>query len=89
MLPLVALASLSSADVLVVVPIEIIVVVNVDVAAAPIAIAPAAAPGAPRGGTQCNSRAPHQCCPWHIARIGVGVVRIFVRGRTVNDRRVV
>ena len=58
MLPLVALASLATVHVLVVVPIEIIVVIDVDVAAVPIAIAPVAAPGAPRGGPQRNSGAP-------------------------------
>jgi hypothetical protein len=42
----------------IVVAIEIIIVVDVHVAAVPIAIAPVAAPGAPRGGPQRNSRAP-------------------------------
>jgi hypothetical protein len=50
-LPLVALASLSPANVPVYVLVEIIVVVNVDVAVVPIAIAPGAAPSAPSGGT--------------------------------------
>jgi hypothetical protein len=51
MLPIVALASLAPVHVLIVVPVKIIVVVDVDVATIPIAIAPVAAPGAPRGGT--------------------------------------
>jgi hypothetical protein len=42
----------------IVVAIEIIIVVDVHVAAVPIAIAPVAAPGAPRGGPQRNSSAP-------------------------------
>jgi len=57
-LPVVALASLTPIDVLIVVSIEIIVVIDVDVAAVPIAIAPIAAPSTPSGGTQRNSRAP-------------------------------
>ena len=57
-LPVVALASLTPIDVLIVVSIEIIVVIDVDVAAVPIAIAPVAAPGAPSSGTQRNSGAP-------------------------------
>jgi hypothetical protein len=72
-----------------VVLIEIVVIVDVDVATAPIAIAPVAAPSAPSGGTYCNSRAPRQSCPWHVARIGIRVVRILGLGRTINDRRVV
>ena len=50
-LPVVTPASLTTVHVLIVVPIEIVVVVDVDVAAIPIAIAPVAAPSAPRGGT--------------------------------------
>jgi hypothetical protein len=42
----------------IVVTIEIVSVIDLDVAAVPIAIAPVAAPGAPSGGTQSNSRAP-------------------------------
>jgi hypothetical protein len=57
-LPLVALASLTPVDVLVVVPIEIIVIVDVDVATVPIAIAPVTTPSAPCGSTQRNSRTP-------------------------------
>ena len=88
-LPLVTLASLAPVDVPVYVFVKIIVVVDVDVAVVPIAIAPMAAPSAPRGGTQRNPRAPHQSCPWHVAWIGVGIVRILGRRRTVNDGRVV
>jgi hypothetical protein len=58
-LPVVALASLTPVDGLVVIPIEIIVVVDVDVATIPIAIAPpVASPSAPSCGPQRNSRAP-------------------------------
>jgi hypothetical protein len=73
----------------VVVLIEIIVVVDGDIATAPIAIAPVTAPSAPSGGAHRNSRAPSQSCSRHIARIGVRVVRILGRRRTVNDLRVV
>jgi hypothetical protein len=55
-LPVAALATDVAVEI--VVAIEIIFVVDVDVATIPIAIAPVAAPGAPRGGTQRNSRAP-------------------------------
>ena len=89
MLPVVALPSLPSVHVFVVVPVKIIVVVDVHVATVPIAIAPVAAPGAPSGGTQCDSRAPRQSRPWHVTRIRIRIVRIFGRGRTVNDCRVV
>jgi hypothetical protein len=58
MLPVVALATLATVHVLIVVPVEIIVVIDVDAAAVPIAIAPVAAPGAPSGGPQRNSGAP-------------------------------
>jgi hypothetical protein len=58
MLPVIALAGLTTVHILVVVPIKIIVVVDVDVATVPIAIAPMAAPSTPSGGTQRNSRAP-------------------------------
>jgi hypothetical protein len=49
----VTLSALSPVDVAIeiVVLIKVIVVVDVDVAAVPIAIAPMAAPSAPRGGT--------------------------------------
>ena len=73
----------------IVVAIEIIVVVDVDVTVVPIAIAPVTAPSAPSSGTQRNSRAPRQSRSWHVARIGIRVVRILGRGRTINDRRVV
>jgi hypothetical protein len=61
-LPPVALPGLTTVDVpvgvSVGVSVEIIVVVDVDIAAVPIAIAPVATPSTPRGGTQCNPRAP-------------------------------
>ena len=73
----------------IVVLIEIIVVVDVDVAAVPIAIAPMTAPSAPRGGTQRNSRSPHQSGSWNIARISVGIVGILNRSRSVHHSRVI
>ena len=88
-LPPVALASLTPVDVPIGVPVEIIVIVDVDITTAPIAIAPVAAPSPPSSGTQRNSRSPHQSRSWHIARIGIRVVRILGRGCTINDRRVV
>jgi hypothetical protein len=76
----------------IVVLIEIIIVVDVDVAVVPIAIAPiapVAAPSAPSGGTQRNSRAPHQTCAWIVAGITVGVVGILGGRSSVNNRWVV
>jgi hypothetical protein len=55
-LPIAALATDVSIEI--VVTIEIIIVVDIDISAVPIAIAPMAAPSAPGGGTQRNSRAP-------------------------------
>jgi hypothetical protein len=57
-LPLVALASLTAVNALVVVLVKIIVVVDVDVAVVPIAITPVAAPISPGSGTHRNSRPP-------------------------------
>jgi hypothetical protein len=56
----VTLSTLSPVDVAIeiIVLIKIIIVVDVDVATVPIAVAPVAAPRAPSGGTQRNSRAP-------------------------------
>src|SRR4029077_19056968 len=88
-LPFVALASLTPVHVLVVVPIEIIVVVDVDVAAVPIAIPPVAAPSAPGSGPQRDSRAPCQGCSGHVARISIGIVRVFNRSSPVHHSRVV
>jgi len=78
-------------NVFVIVVHVLVVDVDVDIAMAPSAIpAPsAAAPGAPSGSTQRNSRAPRQSCPWHVARIGVGIIGIGRRRWSVNDRRVV
>ena len=73
----------------VVVAIEIIIVVDVDISAVPIAIAPVATPRAPSGRTQRNSRAPHQSCPWHVARISIGVIRIRWGGSSIHHSRVV
>jgi hypothetical protein len=88
-LPSIALASLATVNVLVVVPIKIIVVVNVYVAAVPIAIAPMTTPSTPGGCTQRDSRSPRKSGPWHITRISVGIVRIFNWSRPVHHSRVV
>src|SRR5439155_19368087 len=87
-LPFVALASLAPVDVPVYVFVEIIIVVDVDISAVPIAIAPGAAPSPPSSGTQRNSRAPRQSCPWNVARIGIGVIRIGGRSSPVHPSRV-
>jgi hypothetical protein len=88
-LPIVVSLAAIDVSIEIVVLIEIIVVVNVDVAAVPIAIAPVTAPGAPGSCPERNSRAPHQSCPRHIARIGVGIVRIFNRSGPVHHGRIV
>ena len=75
--------------VFIVVPVKVIVVVDIDVATVPIAIAPVAAPSAPGSGTQRDSRAPRQSCARHVARIGIGIVRVFDRSRPVHHGRVV
>jgi hypothetical protein len=75
--------------VFIIVPVKIIVVVDVDVAAVPIAIAPVAAPGAPGSGTQRDSRAPCQSRAWHVTRIGIGIIRVFNRSRSIDHGRVV
>jgi hypothetical protein len=76
-------------DVPVYVFVVIIIVVDVDAAAIPIAIAPVATPRAPSGGTQRNSRAPHQSCPRHISGIRVGIIRIGGRRRPIHHSRVI
>jgi hypothetical protein len=73
----------------IVVLIEIIIVVDLDVATVPIAIAPVPPPGAPSGGTQRDSRSPHQSRAWHVARIGIGIIRIGRRSRSVHHSRVI
>jgi hypothetical protein len=92
-LPPIALASLSPVNVpvyvFVVVPVKIIVVVDIDVATVPIAIAPVPAPSAPSSGTQRDSRSPHQSRSWHVARIGIGIIRIFNGSRSVHHSRVI
>jgi hypothetical protein len=87
----VTLPALTPIDVAIeiVVLIKIIVVVDVDVSAIPIAIAPVAAPRAPSGGAQRNSRAPHKSSTRHVAGIGVGIVRIFNGSRSVHHSRIV
>jgi hypothetical protein len=84
-----SLASVNIVAVEIVVLIVIIIVVDVNVTVVPIAIAPVAAPSPPSGGTQRNSRAPHQSRPWHVARIGVGIIRIGRRRRSVNDNGII
>ena len=70
----------------IVVPIEIVVVVDVDVAVAPIAIAPgAASPSTKRK----SCRAPRKPHPGVVPRIGVRVIGVRRRRRSVNDLRVV
>jgi len=92
-LPPVALASLTAVDVPVGrsigVPVKIVVVIDVDVAVVPIAIAPVTTPSTPGCGAQRNSGAPHQSRAWHIAGIGIGIVRIVNRSSSVNDSGVV
>src|SRR5206468_7162754 len=73
----------------IIVTIEIIIVVDVDISAVPIAIAPGAAPSPPSSGTERNSSAPRQSCPWNVARIGIRVIRVCRRRRPINDRRIV
>jgi hypothetical protein len=73
----------------IIVAIEIVVVVDLDVATIPVAIAPAATPSTPRGGTQRNSRAPRQSRSGHIARISVRIIRIGRRSNSVHHSRVV
>jgi hypothetical protein len=93
MLPSVALTSLSPVNVpvyvFIVVPVKIIVVVDIDVATVPIAISPVAAPSAPGSGTQRYSRSPHQSRAWHVARIGIGIVRVLHRSRSIHNGRIV
>jgi len=81
-LPLVALASLATVHILVVVPIEIIVVVDVDVAVVPIAIAPIAASPSAQSKSPCTPRQSH---PGIVSRIGVRIVGIGRRGSPVNN----
>jgi hypothetical protein len=70
----------------IVVPIEIIVVVDVDVAVAPVTIAPrAAGPSTERK----SCRAPRQSHPGVIPRIGVRIIGVRRRRRSVNNLRVV
>jgi hypothetical protein len=90
--PSIALPGLAAVHVAIeiVVLIEIIVVVDIDVpAVVPIAVAPVATPSAPSGCTQRDSRAPHQSCAWHIAWIGIGIVRVFNRSGSIHDGRIV
>jgi hypothetical protein len=73
----------------IVILIVIIIVIDLDVATVPIAVAPVAAPSAPSGRTQGNSRAPRQSCSWHVSRIRIGVIRIGRRSRSVHHSRVI
>jgi hypothetical protein len=73
----------------IVVAVVIIIVVDLDVATIPIAIAPVATPSAPSGGAERNSRTPSQGRSWHVAWIGIRVIRIGRRSSSVNDLRIV
>jgi hypothetical protein len=90
-LPPVSLATLAavhvSIGVSVYVSVEIILVVDVDIAPAmPVAIAPSAAgPGTQRK----SGRAPRQSHPRVVPRIGVRVIGISGRRRSVHNRRIV
>src|SRR5439155_22216801 len=64
-------------------------VIVLTVPTVPTALPPVAAPSDPTCGSSRDSRAPRQSRPWQIARIGIRVVRILGRGRTINDLRVV
>ena len=85
-LPPVALASLTTVDVPVGVSVEVIIVVDVDVAMAPIAIAPVAAGPSTKRKSCGTPRQPH---PGVVPRIGVRVIGVRRRRRSVNDLRVV
>ena len=89
--PSIALPGLAAVHVAIeiVVLVEIIVVVDIDVAAVPIAVAPMAAPSPPGCCTQRDSCSPHQSCAWHIAWIGIGIVRIFNRSWSIHDGRII
>jgi hypothetical protein len=89
-LPLTTLASLTpvyvSTGVSIGVSVKVIVVIDVDVAVVPIAITPVAAgPGTQRK----SGRAPRQPHAGVVPGIGIRIIGVGRRRRSVNDRRVV
>lgn len=85
-MPFVALASLAAVDVSIRVSVEVISVVDVDVAVVPIAIPPVTSPC---GSRSKSRRAPRQPHPGVVSGIGIRIVRIGRRRRSVNDLWVV
>jgi hypothetical protein len=67
----------------IVVAIKIIVVVNVDVPAAPVAIAPMSPSPARPCCAKCESGPPCQPHSGVVSRVGVGIIRIGRRRRSV------
>jgi hypothetical protein len=70
----------------IIVPIEIVVVVDINVAVAPIAIAPVAACPSAQRKSGC---APRQSHSGVVSWIGIRIVWIGGRRRSINDLRVV
>ena len=83
-LPVAALAIDVSVEI--VVTIEIVIVIDLIVTVFPIAIAPVATPNAPSRSTQRDSRTPGQSRAWHIAWIGVRIIRIGRRSSSLHHR---
>jgi hypothetical protein len=78
--------SVSIAAVYISVFIEIILVINVDVAVVPIAITPiAAGPGTQRK----SGRAPRKPHAGVVPGLGIRIIGVGRRRRSVNDRRIV
>jgi hypothetical protein len=46
-------------------------------------------PSAPSGRAERNSRSPRQSRTRHVARISIGIVRVFNRSRPVHHSRIV
>jgi hypothetical protein len=69
----------------IVVAIEIIVVVNVDVPAAPVAIAPMSPSPAHPCCAECESGSPCQPHSRVVSRVGVGIIRIGRRRRSIHN----
>ena len=85
-LPTIALACLATIDVSVNVSVEVVLVIDGYVAVAPIAIAPiTASPGTQRK----SRRAPRQPHAGIVPWIGIRVIGVGRRRRSVDDRRVV
>jgi hypothetical protein len=73
----------------IVVLVVIVIVVDLDVATVPIAVAPVTAPSTPGRSTDGNPCSPHQSRPWHIARVGIRIIRIRRRSGSIHDLRIV